>query len=252
MILKSKFNLIIGILALAFAVALIWTQIKKGDTETPPKTTQKPAPSNNETKTSEETTKPASYVLLEVPFTSQAPTGNWDDARQQDGCEEASLVMAWAWVIGQKSIIPSEAEKTIIDMSEFEHDQYGNYLDLNAQDTVKLMKDYYKHEKVSFVLDITIEDIKDALRAGKLVIVPANGKRLNNPNFTNGGPQTHMFVIKGFDDSKKQFITNDPGTRRGNNYVYSYDTVADAMVNYPTGYHEDQTGQPTAMILVEK
>lgn len=251
---KNRLNIVIGIVALAFGAALIWSQAKNPEpveqAETPSQSTNTP-PASNEPDP-QENTEAVSRVVLEVPFTTQAPTGNWDDGRQQDGCEEASLLMAWSWVIGAKTITPSEAEKTIIDMSEFEKAEYGNYLDLNAQDSVKLMKDYFKHQKVSYELDITIEDIKDALRQGKLVIVPANGKRLNNPNFSNGGPNTHMFVIKGFDDDKRQFITNDPGTRNGRDYVYSYNTVASAMVNYPSGYHEDQTGQPTAMIVIEK
>src|SRR3989344_3566435 len=32
-------------------------------------------------------------ILLEVPFTSQAPRANWAEPRFQDGCEEAAGIM---------------------------------------------------------------------------------------------------------------------------------------------------------------
>jgi hypothetical protein len=261
----KKINVALLVIAIGGLAALLWTQRGAGETadandnqvvtETPNTNTNEPA-TNNNSSTDSDNDEPVgdlpAKVLLSVPFIAQAPTANWDDPRQQDGCEEASLVMAYAWTQGKTSISASDAEKTIIDMSEFEKKEYGNYLDLNAQDTAKLMKDYYGYTKTRVELDITIDDIKKELAAGNLVIVPANGKRLNNPNFSSGGPVTHMFVIKGYDEAKKQIITNDPGTRRGNGYAYSYTTIMNALVNYPSGYHEDQTGQPNAMIVVSK
>jgi len=215
--------------------------------------TQPPAPEpNNAYVPSKPETVQPDQILLSVPFTAQAPTANWSDPRQQDGCEEASLIMAYAWTQAQTSISASEAEKTIIDMSEFEKKTYGNYLDLGAADTAKLMNDYYNYNKTTVKSGITIDDIKKELAAGKLVITPANGQRLGNPNFTGDGPLTHMLVVIGYDEAKKQVITNDPGTRNGKGYRYSYNTFYNALVDYPTGYHEDQTGRPKAMIVVEK
>ena len=49
-------------------------------------------------------------------------------------------------------------------MSEFEKAEYGNYLDLNAQDTAKLMKDYFKYDKTRVQLSVTISDIKKEIR----------------------------------------------------------------------------------------
>lgn len=193
----------------------------------------------------------ADYVLLNVPFTSQAPTGNWADPRQEDGCEEASILMSWLWT-QNLGTTPAEAQKAITDISDYETVHYGNYYDLDAEDTAQLMRDYYGYQKVSVKINPTIEDIKDELRHGVLVLVPANGQKLGNPHFKTPGPLTHMLVIKGFDDAKGQFITNDPGTQYGKSYTYAYQTLYNAMVNYPSGRHEDQTGRPKAMILVEK
>ncbi len=197
-------------------------------------------------------TEDSKYILLDVPFTSQAPTGNWSDPRQQDGCEEAGLLMAWSWVNGVKTLVPTEAEKTIIDMVEFEQRTYGNYPDIDAAATAQLMKDYFHYDKLTVRYNVTIEDIKKELLAGHLVIVPANGQKLGNPNYTGAGPLTHNLVVRGFDEVKQQIITNDSGTRNGKNYVYSYTTIYNAMVDYPTGHHEDQTGRPKAMIVVER
>ncbi len=190
-------------------------------------------------------------VLINVPFTSQAPNAKWSDPRQQDGCEEAAILMAWLW-INNDTMTKNEAEQAIIATAEYELKQYGNYHDTSAEDTAKLMREYYGHTKLEVKTNPTIDDIKSALSNGKVVLVPANGKRLNNPNFTNGGPETHFLVIKGFDEPKKQFITNDPGTRLGEGYVYDYQTLYDAMVNYPTGHHLSQEGRPKAMIVVSK
>jgi len=195
----------------------------------------------------------ADHVLLNVPFFAQAPTGNWSDPRQEDGCEEASITMAWLWS-QDKTLTAQQAEKAITDISDYELTNYGNYNDLDAQDTAKLMEDYYHYDakKITVTENISIEDIKNALRQGRVVLTPANGQKLGNPNYKSPGPLTHMLVIRGFDDAKQQFITNDPGTRNGNQYRYSYTVLFNALVNYPSGHHESQVGRPNAMIAIEK
>jgi hypothetical protein len=161
--------------------------------------------------------------------------------------------MAWLWTQGDSSITTTEAENKITDMSDYELANHGNYHDTSAQDTAKwLLGEYFNYDKYSVTENVSISFIKDKLREGKLVLVPANGQKLNNPNFLNGGPVTHMVVIRGFDDAKQEFITNDPGTRNGKLYVYDYQTLYSAMVNYPTGYHLPQEGRPKAAIVVEK
>ena len=41
-----------------------------------------------------------------------------------------------------------------------------------------------------------------------------------NPNFKDGGPNYHMLVVTGYDATG--FVTNDPGTRLGQNFHYDY------------------------------
>jgi len=191
------------------------------------------------------------HVLINVPFTSQAPLGHWDDPRQEDGCEEASILMSWLW-INHSTMSAQQAENAIIEISDFEQATYGNYHDFNAEDTAKLIEDYYHYDKLDVRINPSIEDIKIALKRGFLVLVPSNGQLLNNPHYKQPGPTTHMLVIKGFDDRKKEFITNDPGTRYGEGYTYSYNVLYNAMIDYPSGNHGSQVGRPKAMIIVEK
>jgi len=194
----------------------------------------------------------SSSALLNVPFTSQAPTFNWADPREEDACEEAAILMAWSWIKNESLNDAKATEKKITDISDYETAHTGNYFDTDAADTAKLMTDYYGYTNLVVKMNPTIEDIKDALRAGKLVLAPANGQKLGNPNYTGAGPLTHFLVIKGFDDATGLFTTNDSGTRLGNNYKYTYATLYNALVDYPTGHHEDQTGRPKAMIVVTK
>ena len=62
----------------------------------------------------EELNEVTTFVNYDVPFTSQAPTGNWDDERQQDGCEETSALMAMLWV-RNKTITAKQAETEIMN-----------------------------------------------------------------------------------------------------------------------------------------
>lgn len=194
-------------------------------------------------------------AILPVPFTSQAPFAQWSDSRQQDGCEEAGAVMAMAWVKDQKTLSKAEAKKAIINISDFELKKYGEYRDVSLEDLRKwVFIDYFKYDakKVRVVEKITLADIKKELAKGNLVLAPADGRALNNPYFTAPGPERHVLLIKGYDQKKKQFITNDAGTRRGENYRYSETVLFKAIRAYPTGYHLPIKKVEKKMLVVEK
>lgn len=189
-------------------------------------------------------------VLLDVPFTPQAPFGDWDDVRQQDACEEASVLMAMRWIQG-KGLTPKQAETEIIAMTEYEEEKYGHFHDTSAQDTaLRLFNDYFDYDKVSVKYNINSEDIKKELANGNLVIVPANGTMLGNLYYTPPGPELHMLVIIGYDDTTGEFITNDPGTKRGKGYRYSYEILENALRDYPSGYKEPINQIQNAMIII--
>jgi len=193
----------------------------------------------------------AKKVLLDVPFTPQAPFGNWADERQDYGCEEASILMAVYWAKG-KELSYEKAEEEVIAISEFEKKVYGNFYDTSAADTLKVLRTYFGYVNARVQYDIGVADIKAELAAGNVVIVPIDGRLLGNPYFTPPGPPKHKLVIRGYDDATQEFITNDPGTKRGEAYRYSYAVMENALLDYPSGRDEDVVNVRTAMIVVGK
>lgn len=186
----------------------------------------------------EKNNKTGLIFIDNVPFTTQAPFGNWSDSRQQDGCEEASALMAMSWVHKQ-GLSKEKALSEILAISDYLKKEYGEYRDISAADALTwIFNDYFKYDKVSLLKGITKENIIAELEKGQLIIAPMDGQALQNPNFTPPGPPRHMLLIRGYDASNKEFITNDPGTRKGELYRYNEDILYGAIRDYPTGYHE--------------
>jgi len=191
-------------------------------------------------------------VFYSVPFISQAPSGNWADERQSNACEEASVYMAISWAKGE-SIVHTEAERLMIEISEFELSKYGEFRDTSAQDTLDwIVKDFFGYENAWVVEDINTEDIIIELQRGNIVVVPVHGQRLNNPYFTPPGPVEHKIVITGYDSSTEEFVTNDPGTRRGEGMRYSQAVLEGAIRDYATGHKEVMSEWRTAMIVFSR
>lgn len=181
----------------------------------------------------EESTLPVSMNLA-VPFTSQAPSGNWDEP-YQEACEEASVYMVHAYFTGvDEGKIPSDtADQDLLTIVEFEMELYGFYKDTTAEQTGMFAELMYGHT-YQVLRDPTIEEIQRKLVQGHPIIVPAAGRMLGNPYFTAPGPLYHMLVIRGY-TGDGQFIVNDPGTSRGEAYLYDFDTIMNAMHDWNEG-----------------
>lgn len=188
-------------------------------------------------------------ILLDVPFTSQAPFANWDDAVFQNACEEAAIIMVMSWVEG-KSLTKERAQKEISAIADFEQMTYGHFHDRSAFDTAQLIRDYFDYHNIEFKSNINTDDIKAELAKGNVVIVSVNGQKLNNPFFVPPGPLEHMVVVIGYDVETKAFIINDPGTKRGEQFRYAEDVLALALRDYQTGFHEPITEINKVMIVV--
>ncbi len=169
----------------------------------------------------------AEEVNLAVPFTVQAPFANWE-APYKEFCEEASVLMTAKYLSGEKIPSPESADKDMLAIKAFEEKRFGYYEDTTAAETAVILREYFKIDAVKLIDNPTVAQIKEAVTAGKLVIVPAAGRLLGNPYYTPPGPLYHMFVIKGYTADGK-FITNDPGTRRGADFLFSESTVMNAM-----------------------
>lgn len=177
----------------------------------------------------------AKDIPRKVPFVLQAPLGNWDDPIFQDGCEEASVVMAMGWVNKEEMISTQKALEQIKDMVEFENKTFGFNADTNLSDVQKIFSQYYSYGKTAIRENINSQDMIGELQKGNIILVPAFGQALKNPNFTQPGPVAHMLVVKGYDEKTGEFITNDPGTKRGESYRYKKDVLFDAIWQYPSG-----------------
>lgn len=175
---------------------------------------------------------PAAKNVL-VPFTSQAPTANWDQDHEEF-CEEASVLMVGRFFSNRKITSKADAESALQRIKKWELQHLGFYYDTTAAETAKVLAGLY-NVKVELKTNPTIQDIKLALANNNLVIVPAAGRELGNPNFTAPGPIYHNLVIRGYTKDGK-FITNDAGTRKGEGYVYKQSVVMKAMHDWvPNG-----------------
>lgn len=187
-----------------------------------------PSIKGNQTKT--EQAGLLSSTDLKVPFVSQAPLANWDDLHNE-ACEEAAVLNVVLYLENEK-MSKNEADKKLIEMVNWQESHFGGHFDLPVEKVKEFIQGYYNYQ-VRISYDISLDSIKKELAQGNPVIVPASGRTLGNPNFRQPGPVYHMLVIRGYDDKKSEFITNDVGTRKGEGYRYQYQKLFDAIHDMP-------------------
>ena len=193
---------------------------------------------------------PIAKLIESVPFTAQAPFGDWDDVKQDHGCEEASMLMAMYWA-QNKPLSLEKARDEIIVISEFELENYGHHHDYSIADSFKVLKAYFKYENAFVEYDIVIMDIKKEIAKGNLVIIPINGKEVTNPYYTAPGPPQHQILVIGYDDKTEELIVHDPGTVRGEAFHYAYKEIERALMDYNTGLNEPIEEPRTAMLVIK-
>ncbi|MBP6889431.1 MAG: hypothetical protein KBC83_04015 [Candidatus Moranbacteria bacterium] len=175
-------------------------------------------------------------VVGVAPFVVQAPMGKWKDSVFQNGCEEASVLMASR--LGNEAPISNiKAEQEILVLSQLSEQLFGTSVDTSAEDTLKLFQAYTGREDGILLKWVTGETLLTALAQGEILIVPLNGRLLKNPHFTLPGPETHMVLVLGYDAVTDEYITHDPGTRFGALYRYPKKVFEGAIRDYPTGNH---------------
>lgn len=172
-------------------------------------------------------------VNLDVPFTSQAPFANWDTLHEE-ACEETAALMVRWYYQGITSVAPTEADEAILDFVESEKSILGFYEDTNADELVQVIKKKWGYKSVRMLENPTVVDLKSELASGRPVIVLAAGRMLGNPFYTQPGPVYHALVLKGYTKDGR-FITNDPGTKRGADYLYKPDVIINAMHEWNGG-----------------
>ncbi len=193
-----------------------------------------------------------SSLVLKVLFAQQAPFGNWD-AIHEETCEEASMIMA-AKYFNKEPLDEKIMEEELQKLLAWENER-GYKVDLSAQEMAGILKDYFGL-KAAITKEATVERIKYELVKGNLIVIPVAGRVLNNPNFKQPGPIYHALVIKGY--NSKEIITNDPGTRKGNGFSYSYANLIEAIHDWQPSFLDNGsaaekilTGEK-AMIIINK
>ena len=164
-------------------------------------------------------------ALASVPFLAQAPFAIWDPLHE-DACEEASLIMVKHFLDKDQDLTPASGDVEIRKIIQYE-EKNGYGISISLEQLKKIAKEYLGMPTGRIKYSPTIDDIKKELADGRPVIVPAAGKILPNPNFRNGGPNYHMLVVVGYD--KNGFITNDPGTKKGQGFRYAYEGLFNAI-----------------------
>ena len=96
---------------------------------------------------------------------------------------------------------------------------------------------------------VNAAQIKTYLAKGIPVIIPADGKTIPNPNFRNGGPIYHMLLVKGY-LADGHWITNDPGTRKGEDFLYTSTGLTNAIRDWNAG--DVPNAKPMLLILTPK
>lgn len=183
-------------------------------------------------------------VSLPVPFTPQAPLGDW--ASHQHTCEEASLTMVDRYLHGDHSgslIDPPTANAEINQITQWKPAQ-----DLTSEQVGQVAQKYmgwaYK------VLDASRINMKDQLALGRPLIVGVRTHGLGNPNYPGyashyeqpGWSVSHYLVVTGYDQSDT-YILNDPGLTRGHGYHISYDQLMHAIDDLDQAYPSLNAGR---------
>lgn len=190
------------------------------------------------------------YVVLDVPHSTQAPLGEWNDPRQQDGCEETSIIMAWMWA-NNLTLTPEETRMYITGMSDYEYYFHGYFRDSSANDTANLMSEYFGHPNIRVSHNIGLEDIKATLANNQLVITPIN-PRVISTKLYNRYTTNHTVVVVGYDDTDGTMIIHDP--LRGSGYTKIPQTIFEAALgDYYSGQtHRADRYRAKSMIVVSK
>ena len=183
-------------------------------------------------------------VSLPVPFTPQAPLGNWAD--RQHTCEEASLVMVDRYLHGDHSgalIDPHTADASINQITTWKPAQDLTTLQV-GQVAQKYMGWAYK------VLPSDRINMKQQLALGRPLIVGVRTHGLGNPRYPGysshyeqtGWSVSHYLVVAGYDD-QDTYILNDPGLTYGHGYHIKYDQLMHAIDDLDQAYPDLNSGR---------
>lgn len=186
-------------------------------------------------------------INLAVPFTSQAPFARWDHF-DEEMCEEASLLMVNRYHQKRGILGKEEAQAALEEIQKWEEANLNVWESTTAEQVVKIAREMLGYQTAEVVELTDFQAVKEQIAAGHPIILPTAGRKLGNPNFRQPGPIYHMLVIRGW-LTDGRIITNDPGTRRGEGYIYSQETLWQATADWDS---ENKTVNDKKMMIVIK
>lgn len=186
-------------------------------------------------------------VKLNMPFASQAPTGNWDPP-YDEACEEASLIVVHHYLEGT-ALDPTIMNRDILAMVDHEKSK-GLPVDIDMLQLAQVAKDMFGYDaEVVEGAGVTIERIERELAKGNPVILPLAGQDIGNPYYSGDGPPYHVLVVVGYDENR--FVTHDVGTKRGKYYSYDKNVLMAAIHDWNGSADTIRSG-PRRMLVVTK
>ncbi len=176
-----------------------------------------------------------SSTNIDVPFTSQAPTGNWSEP-WKNACEETSIYMVSSFYTDD-TIKRDQAIKHIKEIIAAKNKEFKVSADESLEKISELIALLGFPWKTEVVENPSIEDIKKQLAKNQPIIAPVFAPALH---YAEGGPDYHVMVITGYDDKTNEFIVNDPAFKNGKGIRFKYDVFMKAIhdldqINYRAG-----------------
>ena len=213
----------------------------------PPAATPTPAPTPTVAPTPAPTPTPLppSVLIANVPYTVQAPNGQWD-AAHEEYCEAAAVTMVGLYYQGTTfpgNVIPAAtANADMAQVAGWERQTWPNQLNLSLQQIAQDGAHFYG--LTASVVPLDLNAIQGYLANGQPVIIPVmthgGPAGMINPNYGSDNVY-HVIVLVGYNAAQGIVYTNDAGISQGHDLAYQWSTLQTAvqsMTNTPV----DQSG----------
>jgi len=187
------------------------------------------------------------HILLQVPFTTQAPLNNW--AQHQESCEAANLTMLYLyWHQDQSVVIDPHTADNYIHMI----DGWKPQPDLNDTLMGEMAQQHWGYEYR--LLPNTPQTIAKQLSAGRPLLAEVRTHGLGNAHYPGysshyeqqGWSVPHFVTIIGYDSTGVWL--NDPGISWGRGYHISYAQLTHAIDDLDQ--HHPNLAQGQVLLLV--
>ena len=183
-------------------------------------------------------------VALPVPFTTQAPLGNW--AARQHTCEEASLLMVDRYLLGDRSgrLINAQAADHAINQISL----WKQAVDLTPKQVGQMAQ---LHMGWAYMVEpAQPAAMKQQLALGRPLIIGVRTHGLGNPNYPGYATNyeqpdwsvPHYVVVVGYDPAGN-FILNDPGITLGHGYRITFHQLMHAIDDLDGAYPNLNAGR---------